>query len=136
MDFKERESRVRAIADEAARAIVKSINIENTCYQLIYNGKSIRIENINENTEITMWIRVIYNDEKDKARLDFSTVEFGDNLRRKGIFTTVINSIKNITSICEIRVTGVCTKEMFNWCKKNGFVESGVECDFKYVLDR
>lgn len=124
------EKVLNIISEEIAKEIMSAIHLNNTFYSVEYRGKAIKIERHIVNKEIYIWIRVIYDRRTMRVALDFSIVSFGPDLRRHGTFTRIINKLKTNDNISCIRVTGVCTEEMFNWCKKHGFKPSEIECDF------
>lgn len=83
--------------------------------RLEYWGRAILVE---DNYGTRMWIRVVeWKDEK--IRVDFSTVEFRDKLRRKGIFREICNMVRKKDYIESAVISNVCTQEMYNFCHKH-----------------
>lgn len=120
--FKEKVEDVQKILEDTMRNYFSDIEVEIANFY-----KAIRVTN--EYWTLNFWIRI--HEISDKLVLDFSTVEIPKEYRRKGIFTEVINQLKECKHIKEIRVTSVLTPEMKNWCIKNSFKVTN-EIDFVY----
>lgn len=84
--------------------------------RLEYSGKAILIE---DNYGTRFWLRVMYYN--DKIKVDFSTVELKNALRRKGVFSEICEMVKEKDYIESAVISNVCTHEMYNFCVKNGF---------------
>lgn len=84
--------------------------------RLEYSGKAILIE---DNYGTRFWLRVMYYN--DKIKVDFSTVELRNALRRKGVFSEICEMVKEKDYIESAVISNVCTHEMYNFCVKNGF---------------
>lgn len=103
--------------------------IRGTVAEITNFYSAIRVTN--EDWSLNIWIRI--NTTNKKITLDFSTIEIPSEYRRKGILTSTINNLKSLGTIGKIKITSVLTKEMLNWCIKNGFEQTG-ELDYTYMI--
>lgn len=91
----------------------------NSKVQYVNNNKVIEIQDNN----IVLWLRLYAYNNSDKLNADISTIEIAPELRRNGIFETMCRRLKNCKYIDKLRITGVCTPEMNNWCRKHNLKE-------------
>lgn len=87
---------------------------------------------IDDKRGIQLWLRLYPSG--DQINADISTIELPVEIRRKDIFNTMCKRLKNSKYINHLRITGVCTPEMMNFCKKHNFKEispSDFLVDFK-----
>ena len=76
--------------------------------RLEYSGRAILIE---DNYGTRLWLRVMYYN--DKIKVDFSTVELRNALRRKGVFSEICEMVKEKDYIESAVISNVCTHEMY-----------------------
>lgn len=122
---KKQRSELERLSTNVADHINKILIKYNIITTVEYKGTSIKVVD-NEGTY--MWIRVMLAD--GKLRLQMSTIQLREELRRKGIFTEIFNKLKDLEYVYVIDITGVCTEEMMNWVTKNGLVPSYSGYDF------
>ncbi len=91
----------------------------NSKVEYVNNNKVIAIQD----NKIILWLRLYTYGCNDKLNADISTIELSPELRRRGTFETICRRLKNCKYIDKLRITGVCTPEMNNWCKKHGLKE-------------
>ena len=91
----------------------------NSKVEYVNNNKVIAIQD----DKIMLWLRLYAYGCNDKLNADISTIEISPELRRRGTFETMCRRLKNCKYIDKLRITGVCTPEMNNWCKKHGLKE-------------
>lgn len=83
-------------------------------------GKCIAVSGF----DMYIWIRLLPSREDGKYIVEFSSVQMPTNSRRQGMFTSIFNRLKNCKYVDTIRITGVCSSAMFNWCQKNKLTQN------------
>lgn len=134
MDYNEHS--IKTIASNIKRTLSR-LNIKSNIEIRNY-GKVILVENDKYGTEehLYFWIRLLPSRDLTNStyKIELSTVVIPKSLRRKGVFTSIINSLNNCKYIDSVWITSVCTPEMFGWCNKNGTKLRKVgECDFEVL---
>lgn len=114
---------------KAVRVIGKNIKDSLKLYGInidinyVNNYRTIEVRDEN----MQLWLRLYVNG--DKFNADISTIELAYDIRRMGIFDTLCKRLKNCKYIDVLKITGVCTPEMRNWCNKHKLKEVSM-CDF------
>lgn len=103
-------------SDSIIRAIKQILGNEHYVYQKVYSGKSILITSKYPENETRIYIRVVYTDYGFAA--DISNITLNPDIQHKGIFTSIVNKLKNSKSINQIWVSSVLTPAMHKACKK------------------
>lgn len=81
-----------------------------------YSGRAVLVE---DEYGTRIWIRLSDYRNINKVRVEFSTVEIRDDIRRKGVFSKICNMIKEKDYVEHAVISNVCTPEMSKFCKKN-----------------
>lgn len=117
-----------SISKKIGKVITKELqnNGIKCMFNAAYEGRALQI--YDTKTGLYMWIRIKYNNTYDSAKLDMSNIQIPPKYRRKGIFTKVINKLKRMDCVTNIKIENVITDEMEAWCKKHRFKVT-YECD-------
>lgn len=113
----------KKISHRIASLIAKELEnneVKCSCH-IPYGGRGIQF--FNTNTGLYIWIRVKFGGSSDIAKLDIANIDLPPKYRRKGIFTKVINKLKRMNCVSNIKIENVLTDEMIAWCKKHRFKE-------------
>ena len=98
-------------------------------------GKCIEISNedfiFDIDDSMFIWIRTLPI--KGKYIVEIATIQLPEPIRRQGILTEIFNNLQKLSIISEIRITGVSTDAMNNWCIKHN-MENLSECDYTLKL--
>ena len=98
-------------------------------------GKCIEISNedfiFDMDDLMFIWIRVLPI--KEKYIVEIATIQLPEPIRRQGILTEIFNNLQKLSIISEIRITGVSTDAMNNWCIKHN-MKNLSECDYTLKL--
>jgi hypothetical protein len=89
------------------------------------NGRVIVAYNEHDGSSeemLYLWLRLLPSND-DKYIIEVSSIILPSSKRNCGVFQIIYNRLKRCKYIAEVRITGVCTTEMYNWCKKNKLVE-------------
>ena len=105
------------LAEKCIKQFQKALGNRLFSYSIVTFGRCIMIQGKNNESEI--YIRI--ENRCNMICLNFSRIEFDIRYQRRGYLTKLVNSCRNIPDVQMIIIGGVCTKEMFNWCNKNGF---------------
>ena len=108
------------LVDNIRKAINKSFDLRRFTVEEIYNGRAFRVTGRGNYTNI--YIRV---EGYDNIIVNLSTIDIDPNFKRQGVLTRLANNIASVKGISYIKIGGVCTQEMLNWCNKNGYKRMG-----------
>jgi hypothetical protein len=69
-----------------------------------------------------LWLRLLPSKD-DKYIVDVSNIILPSSKRNCGAFQIMYNRLKRCKYVTTVRIVGVCTDEMYKWCKKNNLIE-------------
>ena len=117
-------------ANDDVELIRKSIESSLRVYNI---DSDVTVENFNKcikvfDDNVMLWVRLLPMSD-NRYVVDFSSIQLDKNLQRRGIFTSIFNSLKQCAKVGKLVVSSVCTDEMLNWCKSRG-LSSLDDCNF------
>lgn len=103
-------SNIKDIFDNALK------NVPHESYY-VYNGSKLRINGIYD-SELYIWVGLMFID--SRVRVIIENIVLDECDRNKGIFTSLINSLRKYKYTENIIIQNVLTDEMHFVCKKLG----------------
>lgn len=106
--------------------IKKSFDLRSFEVTQVYRGNAYSIRGKGNDTYI--YIRI----ERRSNGLCFniSNVVIDPRFQKRGILINLVNNMLKLDCIDAVIIGGVCTKEMYSWCNKYGFVQIPNSDDF------
>lgn len=109
-------------SQEIADVILKSLNIPDSMYRIVYGGKAIAVVNKGdiekEEDTLYIWLRIAWNKDMNNCNIQLANINIPTKYRRQGRLSSVMKNLKSLDFVDYILVLSVCTEEMKNFCEK------------------
>lgn len=105
--------------DEKIESItVRTDNFDNVItLDAVYKKSNKESEDDSLGRDLVLWIR-LYRRSNETVDMDISSIQLTEKMSNKGLLQELTNSLAGLDEVGDLRITGVVTPEMQQWCEK------------------